>query len=132
MAYTPYYSGGWQSGEEGGTPITPAALNNMETGIQSANASGDKILPIISCDTGLVESGQNVYISTGSAKRCILFIQRNPNGGAMYGVDVDVLTPYITVSGVAVDLPNSNEVRILNQSTGRTLTWFVIRLGAAS
>jgi hypothetical protein len=104
----------------------------METGIQSANASGDKILPIISCDTGLVESGQNVYISTGSAKRCILFIQRNPNGGAMYGVDVDVLTPYITVSGVAVDLPNSNEVRILNQSTGRTLTWFVIRLGAAS
>jgi len=33
MAYTPYYSGGWQSGEEGGTPITPAALNNIENGI---------------------------------------------------------------------------------------------------
>lgn len=33
MAYTPYYSGGWQSGEQGGTPITPAALNNIESGI---------------------------------------------------------------------------------------------------
>lgn len=87
---------------------------------------------IISCGTGYVESGQNGYISTGSAKHCILFIQRNPNGGAMYGVDGDVLTPYITVSGVAVDLPNNTEVRILNQGTGRTLTWFVIRLGAAS
>lgn len=33
MAYTPYYSGGWQSGEQGGTPITPAALNNIDNGI---------------------------------------------------------------------------------------------------
>lgn len=36
MAYTPYYSGGWQSGEEGGTPITPAALNHMEAGIEDS------------------------------------------------------------------------------------------------
>lgn len=42
MAYTPYYSGGWQSGEEGGTPITPDALNHMEEGIAGAVAkSGD-------------------------------------------------------------------------------------------
>ena len=33
MAYTPYYSGGWQSGEEGDTPITPAALNHIDEGI---------------------------------------------------------------------------------------------------
>ncbi len=33
MAYTPYYPGGWQSGEEGGTPITPAALNHIEQGL---------------------------------------------------------------------------------------------------
>lgn len=37
MAYTPYYSGGWQSGEEGNTPITPAALNNIEDGISALN-----------------------------------------------------------------------------------------------
>lgn len=43
MAYTPYYSGGWQSGEEGNTPITPAALNNMEQGITDANALGDPV-----------------------------------------------------------------------------------------
>lgn len=41
MAYTPYYSGGWQSGEEGGTPITPAALNHMEDGIAAAAPAAD-------------------------------------------------------------------------------------------
>lgn len=39
MAYTPYYSGGWQTGEEGGTPITPAALNHMDDGIAGAHLS---------------------------------------------------------------------------------------------
>lgn len=37
MAYNPYYTGGWQSGEEGNTPITPDALNHMDTGIGAAN-----------------------------------------------------------------------------------------------
>lgn len=36
MSYNPYYLGGWQSGEVGGTPITPEALNNMEAGIENA------------------------------------------------------------------------------------------------
>lgn len=35
-SYNPYYSGGWQSGEEGGTPITPDALNHMDGGIAGA------------------------------------------------------------------------------------------------
>lgn len=35
-SYTPYYSGGWQSGEEGNTPITPDALNHMDEGIGDA------------------------------------------------------------------------------------------------
>ena len=35
-SYNPYYSGGWQSGEEGGTPITPDALNHIEDGIAGA------------------------------------------------------------------------------------------------
>ena len=33
MSYTPFYNGGWQSGENGGTPITPAALNHIDQGI---------------------------------------------------------------------------------------------------
>lgn len=43
MSYTPFYTGGWQSGETGGTPITPAALNHMEQGISNAlpNTGGD-------------------------------------------------------------------------------------------
>ena len=41
--YNPYYSGGWQSGESGGTPITPAALNNMESGISAALTEADVV-----------------------------------------------------------------------------------------
>ena len=36
MAYSKYYTGGWASGENGNTPITPEALNHMEQGIQDA------------------------------------------------------------------------------------------------
>jgi hypothetical protein len=44
MSYTPYYDTKWQSGEEGNTPITPAALNWMETGIADAHTTADKAL----------------------------------------------------------------------------------------
>lgn len=54
MAYTPYYSGGWQSGEQGGTPITPAALNNMEDGIGGAvSKTGDTMTGVLTCKTPL-------------------------------------------------------------------------------
>lgn len=36
MSYKKYYEGGWRSGETGGTPITPEALNHMEQGISDA------------------------------------------------------------------------------------------------
>lgn len=36
MSYKKFYEGGWQSGETGGTPITPEALNHMEAGIAGA------------------------------------------------------------------------------------------------
>ena len=34
MSYKPNYEGGWKSGESGGTPITPEALNHIEQGIE--------------------------------------------------------------------------------------------------
>lgn len=40
MSYEKYYPGGWQSGETGGTPITPEALNHMENGIVNAAPGG--------------------------------------------------------------------------------------------
>ena len=41
MGYEKYYSGGWKSGEAGGTPITPEALNHMEDGIEVAADHAD-------------------------------------------------------------------------------------------
>lgn len=40
MSYTPFYPGGWQSGQSGGTPICPEALNHIEEGIANAAPSG--------------------------------------------------------------------------------------------
>lgn len=40
MSYSPHYSGGWQSGESGATPITPEALAHMEAGIAGAYKKG--------------------------------------------------------------------------------------------
>lgn len=39
MSYENYYPNGWQSGESGGTPITPEALNHMEKGIKAVYTS---------------------------------------------------------------------------------------------
>lgn len=60
MAYTPYYTGGWQSGEEGGTPITPDALNHMDDGIAAANSYGDP------STMSSVAIGNSIYISAVS------------------------------------------------------------------
>lgn len=40
MSYKPYYAGGWQSGESGGTPLTPEALQHFDEGIKSAHRAG--------------------------------------------------------------------------------------------
>jgi hypothetical protein len=53
MSYTKYYPNGWQSGESGNTPITPAALNNMENGI--SNVSADALQRV-----GTLDSGTNI------------------------------------------------------------------------
>lgn len=42
MAYTPST---WADGEAGGTPITAAALNKIETGIDEAHTTADDAAP---------------------------------------------------------------------------------------
>lgn len=69
MAYTPYYPGGWQSGEQGGTPITPAALNNMENGIAQSAVGGAGYLK--TQDGTLLQWG--VVDSTGSSGMTVSF-----------------------------------------------------------
>lgn len=39
MAYDRYYTGGWQDGESGNTPITAAALNHIEDGLVAITES---------------------------------------------------------------------------------------------
>ena len=58
MAYTPYYPNGWQSGEEGATPITPDALNYMERGIQEALPLSGGTL------TGVLKLTENIHYGT--------------------------------------------------------------------
>ena len=48
MSYEKYYPNGWQSGENGGTPITPEALNHMEDGLKghiNNEANPHKVTP---------------------------------------------------------------------------------------
>lgn len=59
MAYEKYYENGWQSGETGGTPIVPDALNHMEQGILGLESSkapagygyGDTMTSIVATTT---------------------------------------------------------------------------------
>ena len=40
MSYEKFYPNGWQSGETGGTPISPEALNHIENGIKNSAPAG--------------------------------------------------------------------------------------------
>ena len=54
MSYSPYYAGGWQSGELGATPITPAALNHMDNGIAAAlRTDGGTMTGILKLTSGV-------------------------------------------------------------------------------
>ena len=67
MGYKKYYQDGWKSGVEGGTPITPEALNHMEDGIEAANENMLNIQHITD-DEHIVPSGANLnaYTSPGA------------------------------------------------------------------
>lgn len=67
MSYTPFYPNGWASGETGGTPITPAALNHIEAGIKqtySDFAPGGYGLGTVSADLGSSKYGNDANNAT--------------------------------------------------------------------
>ena len=72
MAYTPYYSGGWQSGEEGDTPVTPAALNHIEDGIANINPKNIGAFGQQSLSTSPVDANDTALYGTAmvSADSC--------------------------------------------------------------
>ena len=89
MAYTPYYAEGWKSGEDGGTPITPAALNNMEAGIRAANGLGDPVAVAHGGTGATTPSGARRAIAAAHA---VELINTDTNWAAIYaklsGIDV--------------------------------------------
>ena len=83
---------------------------------------------IVSTARGSVEKNQSVDITVGSTGVCLIFIQRNNSGGAIYGVNGNVLTPYITVSGVTATLESNNTVLRISNTTN-TVTYLLLRIG---
>ena len=96
MAYTPYYSGGWQSGQEGNTPITPAALNNMENGIGAALPKSGGTM------TGDINMGQSTESSSAH-----IIIWTTVDGTIFY------LRPYANIFQLTRKAPGQNTVNVL-------------------
>lgn len=84
MSYQKYYPNGWQSGEAGGTPITPEALSHIENGIlNSAPAgyvSGDYDIRNYASLDALISS-----IYTAMPNRSVKIVRIADNGGTVWG-----------------------------------------------
>lgn len=106
MAYTPYYPSGWQSGEEGGTPITPDALNNMEDGIAAANAIGDPVM--------VAHGGTGATRGTAARINLETYLTLTSGTNAVLYNALDVLTvgeticAYLTIDAVKVLLADNS------------------------
>lgn len=103
MAYTPYYSGGWQNGEEGSTPVTPAALNNMENGIGAALPKSGGTM------TGDIDMGQST--ETSGAKNVIW----TTADGTVFR-----LRPYNNIMQMTRQAPGSSQSNVLGVNSDGT------------
>lgn len=88
MSYTPYYPSGWLAGETGGTPIIPAALNNMENGIRTAHPIS---LTVALPNEGWVDNTQTIDVVgvLEDSLKCHVIVNPNPvsyDGWCEYGV----------------------------------------------
>ena len=90
MAYEKYYPGGWKSGETGGTPITPEALNHMEEGIENAvptsrTVNGKELtedITLSASDVGAAASSHNH--AAGNITSGTLGVARGGTGAATH------------------------------------------------
>lgn len=74
MSYEPYYSGGWKSGDSGGTPITPAALNHFDEGIAAA-LPADKLIAVYGAPIDF-DAGVGYYENSAiTASSTVAFVQ---------------------------------------------------------
>lgn len=101
MSYKPYYTGGWQSGESGGTPLTPEALQHFDNGIMSAHRAGQ---PQNLLDNSYFQYS-NSYPTDGAVN------QRNTDGGNFVAGDY-ILDRWQAVDGTITCAYTSDGIRI--------------------
>lgn len=126
MAYTPYYSGGWQSGETGGTPITPAALNNIESGISAAirgtgSISNDTLGSYKNTTTDWENTGITITVPQGHAY--IGLLSQGFSSGKPVGIGINASS---TLSGNIPGQSNENANGVYSSIVFLTSgTWYV-------
>ena len=112
MSYSPYYTGGWQTGETGGTPITPAALNHMDSGIgANAAAAAEQAEDIsdVNALLGNTSMGTTATTVTGAIKE-----HSNKIGNTSMGTTAQTLTGAIAEHESDITALNGNlEVKAL-------------------
>ena len=118
-SYNPYYSGGWQSGEEGGTPITPDALNHMDQGIVDVDAKVQYLnigsIDMLSAIVNALSDGQMCYFRTTSTTT------NQPSSGMyMIGHAIRGGTNNITIQASEMSVPS---VVYQNSTTDGGSTW---------
>lgn len=77
MAYTTYYGSGFADGSGGGTPITAASLNHMETGISDAATTADAAIA-----APATKPTNGVLYWDGSAWKDALLVNANVDAAA--------------------------------------------------
>lgn len=100
MAYEQYYQNGWKNNEEGGTPITAAALNHTDAGI-AANADAiDEMKSALKIVAGAVAfvSGEAVASVMKRAYEAGLFALETPFIGRVTSGSRYFVTGYLYIS----------------------------------
>ena len=106
MAYSPYYNGGWKSGEVGGTPITPEALNHMDDGIQAALTGDDVVNNLTSNDPNPVSSG-GVYNHIVAPGTGTITKTTKSSSGTLDFATCNKKGDFVSVSGRVYNLPGT-------------------------
>lgn len=131
MAYTKNYPNGWQSGQAGGTPITPAALDNIEDGISNNDTA------ITTINTALGNMTYTRYSVPGGSSQTITLGTWNVYLVSGYSVAAIVYTGSASGTPGKTDLKTSTSLSIttganatvtLANSSGSTYTFGIVRI----
>lgn len=138
MAYDRYYTGGWQDGESGNTPITAASLNHIEDGLVTITEPSALTITYVSNSYVTSASVANLYACKKSG---FLYLRGNlflNNSVPSDTSDTQIATIsgwnaisniQLTVAGQAgggtliVSISSSGSVTIANSSGTAAINW---------